>query len=135
MPVIQMFACVHASDRLAQSAERKALNIVVVGLKPTVGGLFACVHVCLVFVVNGKHSYTFMFLSDTCTLIHTHTHRHARTHTHTYTHTHLLIHCRTSPWGEIYTHTHTHTDTHAHTHTHTYIGNEKTSHSTANGCE
>ena len=35
------------------------------------------------------------------------------------------------PWGEIYTHT----DTHAHTHTHTYIGNEKTSHSTANGCE
>ena len=37
MPVIQMFGCVHASARLAQSAERKVLNLVVVGSSPTVG--------------------------------------------------------------------------------------------------
>ena len=41
MPVIQMFGCVHASARLAQSAERKALNLVVVGSSPTVGGRMA----------------------------------------------------------------------------------------------
>ena len=37
MPVLQMFGCVHASARLAQSAERKALNLVVAGSSPTVG--------------------------------------------------------------------------------------------------
>ena len=33
----------HAEARLAQSAERKALNLVVVGSSPTVGVLLPCV--------------------------------------------------------------------------------------------
>ena len=39
MPVIQMFGRVHASAGLAQSVERKALNLVVVGSSPTVGDI------------------------------------------------------------------------------------------------
>ena len=45
---------VNAAARLAQSVERKALNLVVVGLSPTVG---------VFYLVIGKHTHIFLLPS------------------------------------------------------------------------
>ena len=44
---LNLRAISHATARLAQSAERKALNLVVVGSSPTVGVLFSISHLPL----------------------------------------------------------------------------------------